>query len=128
MQPRRPARDAPDWGQTRVLVTGGHGFLGRRVVEALHRRGPRSLFTFHSAEYNLTRQTEVARLLAEHPADLVIHLAARVGGIGANKLNPGKFFYDNAIMGIELMEQARRAGVSKYVQVGTVCSYPKFAP
>jgi GDP-L-fucose synthase len=86
------------------------------------------VFTFSSSEYNLTRQADIARLLKEHSPEVLIHLAARVGGIGANRDNPGRFFYDNAIMGIELMEQARQTGVGKFVQVGTVCSYPKFAP
>jgi GDP-L-fucose synthase len=86
------------------------------------------VFTFSSSEYNLTRQADIARLLKEHSPEVLAHLAARVGGIGANRDNPGRFFYDNAIMGIELMEQARQTGVGKFVQVGTVCSYPKFAP
>jgi GDP-L-fucose synthase len=88
---------------------------------------PAELFTFSSREYDLTRQTEVARLYAEQRPDVVIHLAARVGGIGANRENPGRFFYENAIMGIELMDQARRNGVEKFVQLGTVCAYPKFS-
>jgi GDP-L-fucose synthase len=112
----------------RVSVTGGLGFLGRRVVSQLRELGPAEIFTFSSAEYDLTRQADVARMYADQRPDLVIHLAARVGGIGANQENPGKFFYDNAIMGIELMEQARLTGVRKFVQVGTVCAYPKFTP
>ena len=84
--------------------------------------------TFSSRDYNLTRQADVARMYADLRPEIVIHLAARVGGIGANRENPGSFFYDNAIMGIELMEQARHHGVSKFVQVGTVCAYPKFTP
>jgi GDP-L-fucose synthase len=84
--------------------------------------------TFSSREYNLTRQSEISRMYEDHRPELVIHLAARVGGIGANRDNPGSFFYENAIMGIELMEQARRYEVAKFVQVGTVCAYPKFAP
>ena len=115
------------WEDVPVIVTGGRGFLGRRVMARLEDSGANA-FTFSSKEYDLTRQTDVSRLLAEHPADVIIHLAARVGGIGANRDNPGRFFYENAIMGVELMEQARRAGVRKYVQVGTVCSYPKFTP
>ena len=84
--------------------------------------------TFSSHDYDLTRQTEVARMYQDFRPEIVIHLAARVGGIGANRENPGRFFYDNAIMGIEMMEQGRTSGVEKYVQVGTVCAYPKFAP
>jgi GDP-L-fucose synthase len=109
-------------------VTGGRGFLGRRLVELLEQQRPAEIFTFSSHEYDLTRQAEVARMYADQRPDVVIHLAARVGGIGANRDNPGRFFYENAIMGIELMEQARRQGVAKYVQVGTVCAYPKFTP
>lgn len=88
---------------------------------------PAEIFSFSSKQYDLTRQADVARMFADQRPDVVIHLAARVGGIGANRDNPGRFFYENAIMGIELMEQARRNGVEKYVQVGTVCAYPKFA-
>jgi GDP-L-fucose synthase len=84
--------------------------------------------TFSSKDYNLTRQSEVARMYKDQRPEIVVHLAARVGGIGANRDNPGSFFYENAIMGIELMEQARQNHVEKFVQVGTVCAYPKFAP
>jgi GDP-L-fucose synthase len=93
----------------------------------LKEAAPAHLGTFHSREYDLTRQTEVARMYHDQRPDLVIHLAARVGGIGANRNHPGSFFYQNAIMGIELIEQARQNGIEKFVQVGTVCAYPKFA-
>jgi GDP-L-fucose synthase len=119
--------DSSWWAARRVTVTGGHGFLGRRVMALLKEKGPAHLFTFSSRQYDLTRQAEVARLYAEQRPDVVIHLAARVGGIGANRENPARFFYENAIMGIELIEQAHRTGVQKFVQVGTVCAYPKFA-
>src|SRR5437870_4035039 len=99
------------WSTRRVIVTGGHGFLGRRLMAQLKEKRPAALVTFSSGDYDLTRQHEVARLYADHRPDVVIHLAARVGGIGANRSNPGQFFYDNAIMGIEMMEQARRHGV-----------------
>jgi nucleoside-diphosphate-sugar epimerase len=122
-----PSIDHRFWAGRRVTVTGGRGFLGRQVVRLVQSAGA-EVFTFGSAQYDLTRQSDVARMYADRPADVVIHLAARVGGIGANRDNPGTFFYDNAIMGIELMEQARRNDVSKFVQVGTVCAYPKFAP
>ena len=115
------------WSTRRVTVTGGRGFLGQRVTGLLREQRPAELLTFSSREYDLTRQTEVARLYADQRPDVVIHLAARVGGIGANRENPGRFFYENAIMGIELMEQARRNGVEKFVQLGTVCAYPKFS-
>jgi GDP-L-fucose synthase len=116
------------WHSRRVTVTGGTGFLGRRLVPMLTAMHPAEVVTLSSGNYDLTRQTDVARMYADTRPDVVIHLAARVGGIGANRDNPGRFFYENAIMGIELMEQARRSGVAKYVQVGTVCSYPKHAP
>lgn len=110
----------------RITVTGGRGFLGRPVVRLLENAGA-SVATFSSREYDLTKQSDVTRMYADQRPDIVVHLAARVGGIGANRDNPGSFFYDNAMMGIELMEQARRNGVRKFVQVGTVCAYPKFA-
>ena len=115
------------WTGKRVTVTGGRGFLGRQVVRLLEPLAA-EVIAFSSAEYNLTRQADIARMYEDQHPDVVIHLAARVGGIGANLDNPGSFFYENAIMGIELMEQARRNGVAKFVQVGTVCAYPKFAP
>jgi GDP-L-fucose synthase len=115
------------WRTRRVTVTGGRGFLGRRVVSLLEAKRPAALHVFSSHDYDLTQQTAVARLYRDQRPDVVIHLAARVGGIGANRQYPGRFFYENAIMGIELMEQARRQGVEKFVQLGTVCAYPKFA-
>ena len=115
------------WKGKRVTVTGGRGFLGRHVVDLLEPLAA-EVFTFSSSEYDLTRQSDVARMYADQRPDLVMHLAARVGGIGANRANPGSFFYENAVMGIEVMEQARHHSVSKLVQVGTVCAYPKFAP
>ena len=109
-----------------MTVTGGRGFLGRPLVRMIADAGAK-VATFSSSEYDLTQQAAVARMYSDLRPEIVIHLAARVGGIGANRDNPGSFFYENAIMGIELMEQARRAGVSKFVQIGTVCAYPKFA-
>jgi GDP-L-fucose synthase len=116
------------WPPRRVMVTGGAGFLGRRVVARLQDAGARDIFVPRSADYDLRTEDGVRRALTDGRPDLVIHLAAVVGGIGANRENPGRFFYDNAIMGIQLLEQARLAGVSKFVTVGTVCSYPKFTP
>jgi GDP-L-fucose synthase len=113
---------------TRYLVTGGAGFLGTRVVEQLRAAGAAEIFVPRSAEYDLTDADAIHRVLADARPDVVVHLAAVVGGIGANRAHPGKFFYENAIMGIELMERARRNEVAKFVQVGTVCSYPKFTP
>jgi GDP-L-fucose synthase len=109
-------------------VTGGGGFLGRAVVDRLRSSGADDIFVPRSAEYDLRTRNGIDRALADGHPDLVIHLAAVVGGIGANRENPGRFFYENAVMGIELMEQARLAGVAKFVQIGTVCSYPKFTP
>jgi GDP-L-fucose synthase len=115
------------WKGKRVTVTGGRGFLGQPLVQML-KDASADVVTFSSTDYNLTRQADVARMYSNLRPEIVIHLAARVGGIGANRDNPGSFFYENAIMGIELMEQARLNGVSKFVQVGTVCAYPKFTP
>jgi GDP-L-fucose synthase len=115
------------WKGKRVTVTGGRGFLGSHVSRLLESEGAR-VFAFSSRDYDLTKQAEVARMYADQQPELVIHLAARVGGIGANRDNPGSFFYDNAVMGIEILEQARHNHVQKVVQVGTVCAYPKFAP
>lgn len=115
------------WKDRRITVTGGRGFLGRAVVRMIGDAGA-EVSTFSSQDYDLTRQADVTRMYQDLEPQVVIHLAARVGGIGANRENPGSFFYANAIMGIELMEQARRSGVEKFVQIGTVCSYPKFTP
>ena len=111
-----------------ILVTGGHGFLGMHVMAALEARGYRNVVAFRSSEYDLIRTEAITRLLDEKRPDVIIHLAAVVGGIGANRENPGRFFYDNLKMGIELIEQARLRGVRKLVAVGTVCAYPKHTP
>ena len=116
------------WPGKRVVVTGGAGFLGACVVEALVERGCPPPFVPRSREYDLRREADIVRMLEAARPDVVIHLAAVVGGIGANRENPGRFFYDNLMMGAQLIEQARLHGVAKLVAVGTVCSYPKFAP
>ena len=116
------------WMGRRVMVTGGGGFLGSRVVARLEAAGATDVFVPRSAAYDLRTHEGILRAMSDGHPDLIIHLAAVVGGIGANRENPGRFFYENAIMGIELMEQARLAGVAKFVGVGTVCSYPKFTP
>ena len=116
------------WTGRRVMVTGGGGFLGTAVVRRLQQAGATDIFVPRSRDYDLRTRDGIDRALADGRPDLVIHLAAVVGGIGANRENPGRFFYENAIMGIELMERSRGAGVGKFVQIGTVCSYPKFTP
>jgi len=116
------------WDNTRVTVTGGSGFLGTHVVDCLHVRGCTDVFVPRSREYDLVRADAVKRLFQDARPDIVIHLAARVGGIEANRRNPGRFFYDNLMMGVQLMEEARLKGVRKFVAIGTICAYPKFAP
>ena len=111
-----------------TIVTGGAGFLGTRLVALLRRRGPDKVFVPRRRDYDLVQPTEIARLLDDHPARLIIHLAAVVGGIGANRDRPGEFFYQNLMMGAQLMEAARRCAVDKFLSVGTICAYPKHTP
>lgn len=117
-----------DVSHLRFVVTGGSGFLGRHVVEALARRGYDRVFVPRKHQYDLTGEADVARMYADQRPHVVIHLAAVVGGIGANQQSPGRFFYENVMMGTMVLEHARRAGVRKFVGVGTICAYPKFAP
>jgi len=112
----------------RILVTGGNGFLGTFVVKKLRERGCRNIFIPRSKDYDLVKMPAVKRLYRDAYPDIVIHLAAKVGGIGANRENPGKFFYDNLMMGVQMIEAGRIAGVEKFVAIGTICSYPKFTP
>ena len=116
------------WEENRFVVTGGLGFLGSHVIRQLRTLGGTHVFAPRSSEYDLVKEEAIARLYRETKPDMVIHLAAVVGGIGANRENPGKFFYENLMMGAQLMEQARLFGVKKFVAVGTICSYPKFTP
>jgi GDP-L-fucose synthase len=112
----------------RILVTGGAGFLGRRVCALLRERGAGAVIVPRRVEYDLTEQAAVHRLFAIERPDVVVHLAAEVGGIGANRANPGRYFYANMAMGLHVIEASRMAGVEKVVQVGTVCAYPKHTP
>src|SRR5579864_233823 len=119
---------APSVIQSRVLVTGGSGFLGKQLLQVLAERGYQHVLAPRHAEYDLTRADQVAACLADLRPDAIVHLAAVVGGIGANRARPGEFFYQNLVMGTELMEQARLADVQKFVAIGTICAYPKFTP
>ena len=116
------------WDNSTVMVTGGSGFLGNRVVEKLRLRGCQHIFVPRSKDYDLVKKEAVHRAVKDSEADVIIHLAARVGGIGANLAHPAEFFYDNLMMGVQLLHEAWRSGVKKFVAIGTVCSYPKFTP
>lgn len=115
-------------GGKAVVVTGGAGFLGRELCRELAAYRPSRIFVPRSAQFDLRDRSAIRRMYEQAQPAVVIHLAATVGGIGANRENPGLFFYENAIMGIELLEQARRCGVEKFVVIGSICSYPKFTP
>jgi GDP-L-fucose synthase len=117
-----------DLKNKRILVTGGEGFLGRYVIAELQRKEARSIWVPRHQDYDLTQIDDVIRVYRDSRPDAVIHLAAKVGGIGINREKPGEFFYDNLMMGAHLMEQARQFGVQKFVSIGTVCAYPKFTP
>ena len=112
----------------RIAVTGGGGFLGRVVVDKLRERGCSDIFVVRKRDYDLVKGADVERLYADARPEVVIHLAAVVGGIGANRENPGLYFYENIMMGVQLIEAARLGGVEKFIQVGTICAYPKFTP
>src|SRR3989475_886986 len=116
------------WDKRRVVVSGGSGFLGSVVVEKLRAAGCREITVPRSRDYDLREKSEALRLFKEARPDIFIHLAAVVGGIGANRANPGRFFYDNAAMGLHAIEVARIVGIEKFVCAGTICSYPKFTP
>lgn len=116
------------WDNRRVVVTGGSGFLGSFVVARLHAAGAKEVVVPRSRDYDLREKSQAERLYRDARPDVFIHLAAVVGGIGANRANPGRFFYDNAAMGLHAIEAGRVAGLEKFVCVGTICSYPKFTP
>jgi GDP-L-fucose synthase len=117
-----------DWATSRIIVTGGAGFLGTVVVERLRQRGARHVFVPRSREYDLVDGDAVRRLLSDAKPNIVLHLAAQVGGIGANRDNPARFFYENLMMGTQLLHESFKAGIEKFVAVGTICAYPKFCP
>jgi len=116
------------WKNRRVVVTGGHGFLGSFVVGKLRAAGAKEVVVPRSKTHDLREKSEALRLFTDAKPDIFIHLAAVVGGIGANRENPGRFFHDNAAMGLNVIEAARIAGIEKFVCAGTICSYPKFTP
>ncbi|MHB1347624.1 MAG: GDP-L-fucose synthase family protein [Candidatus Humimicrobiaceae bacterium] len=111
-----------------IIVTGGAGFLGKFVVKNLEDKGCKNIFVPLIEEYDLRNIKDIRKMYKDAKADIVIHLAAVVGGIGANRENPGNFFYENLIMGVQLMEEARLTGIEKFVALGTICAYPKFTP
>ena len=116
------------WRSCRVCVTGGAGFLGAFVVEKLRRRGAECIFVPRIENYDLVKREDILRMLADARPDIIIHLAALAGGIGANRARPADFFYLNLMMGVQLMHEAWKFGVEKLLAVGTICAYPKFTP
>ena len=117
-----------NWSEKRICVTGGAGFLGTHLIKELRTRGATDIFIPKIEDYDLVDPAAINRMLADSNPDVIIHLAAHVGGIGANREHPAEFFYDNLMMGVQLMHQAYLSGVEKFVAIGTVCAYPKFTP
>lgn len=117
-----------NWSEKRICVTGGAGFLGTHLIKELRTRGATDIFIPKIEDYDLVDPAAITRMLADSNPDVIIHLAAHVGGIGANREHPAEFFYDNLMMGVQLMHQAYLSGVEKFVAIGTVCAYPKFTP
>ena len=116
------------WEDKKVMVTGGAGFLGSYIIEKLKKRNCKEIFIPKIEDYDLVKLEDIKRAYDDSNPDIVIHLAAKVGGIGANRENPGRFFYDNIMMGVQLIEEARLRGVKKFLALGTICAYPKFSP
>ncbi len=116
------------WEKKRITITGGAGFLGSYVIKKLEEKGCTSIFVPRSKNYDLVSYEACKKVYEDSKPDIVIHLAAQVGGIGANRANPGKFFYDNLMMGVQMMDLGRQAGIEKFVAIGTICAYPKFTP
>jgi GDP-L-fucose synthase len=117
-----------NWSEKRICVTGGAGFLGKHLIQDLRARGATEIFVPKIEDYDLVNPTDIERMLHDSNPDVIIHLAAHVGGIGANREHPAEFFYDNLMMGVQLMHQAYLRGVEKFVVIGTVCAYPKYTP
>ena len=117
-----------DLSQKRLCVTGGAGFLGKHLIARLEHYGAKDIFVPRSADYDLVKGDDIARMIDDARPDIIIHLAAKVGGIGANMEKPGEFFYDNLMMGVQLIHQAWQRGVEKFVAIGTICAYPKYTP
>ncbi len=117
-----------DLSQKRLCVTGGAGFLGKHLIARLEHYGAKDIFVPRSADYDLVKGGDIARMIDDAQPDIIIHLAAKVGGIGANMEKPGEFFYDNLMMGVQLIHQAWQRGVEKFVAIGTICAYPKYTP
>ena len=120
--------NALDWTHKRICVTGGAGFLGTHLIRDLQARGAKEIFIPTIEEYDLVQKDSIVKMLSDARPDVIIHLAAHVGGIGANREHPAEFFYDNLMMGVQLLHEAYLAGVEKFVAIGTVCAYPKFTP
>jgi len=119
---------AVDLATKRICVTGGAGFLGTHLIKKLKAHGAKDIFVPEYPEYDLVREADILRMIDSAKPDIIIHLAAKVGGIGANREKPGEFFYDNLMMGVQLIHHAWRQGVEKFVAIGTICAYPKFTP
>lgn len=117
-----------DWTEKRICITGGAGFLGTHLIDYLHKQGAEQIFIPKIEDYDLVQKDSILQMLSDANPEVIIHLAAHVGGIGANREHPAEFFYDNLMMGVQLLHEAYVSGVEKFVAIGTVCAYPKFTP